>query len=457
MKTKNLAVSVRSNLLFTVLILQPFLDLQSYAQRDMSLSFSALFRLMLTVLIPLYTLFVTKERKKFIMILSVFASFAFLHVVNGFRVGYEDLFLDVKYMLLVMHALLLCFSFMFLYEKEEIEAQIKKALPIIIFVIFTTYYLSFFLKSGLYTYISDKIGWTGWNNIPNVFSIIVTAIFPFTAYFCIYHKKKRYLFLLIPISFTYILNGTKTAYLTLIFTLLGYAVFAVTDFFLQKKEKFPILISLFLSVLILCSIAGYKYSPRYRVDTLLSENLQNNEAFLSDKDPEQFVKLLDKKMIKRFGKERVLAAYRNDMTAEGAADVRLRKILFASLVWEETDPLTKFVGFEHALMQFDGETYDLESDLPALYYYYGYIGSTLYLALVVYFWLRLIKQLLLHFKDSFTPFNLAIFLSYGLLMLSAVYTGYLFRKPNAAIYLAIVFLLIFCKTEPLFKKQKEKK
>ncbi len=457
MKTKNFSSLIKSNLLFIVLILQPILDILSYIQKEMPVSFSGILRLLFTLLIPVYALIFSKDRKKLIITLSIFAVFSALHILNGFRLGYGDLFLDVKYILLVMHALLLFFSFMFLYEKEDIIRQIKAALPVILLIITATYYLSFFLKSGLYTYVGTTIGWTGWNNIPNVFSIVVASLFPFAAYFCIYHKKKWALLFLIPISFTYILNGTKTAYLTLIFTLLGFLVFVIMEFFVQKKDKFPLLVSVFLAVLIVCSVLGYPYSPRYKIDTLNLENLQNSEAFLSGKDPEEFVKLLDKKMVEKFGKERVLAAYKDRATAEGAADVRLRKIIYASLVWEDTDTLTKFVGFEQGAMQIDGETYDLESDLPALYFYYGYIGFALYMGLVAYFWLRLIKHLLLHFKESFTPFNMAIFLSYGLLMVSAAYTGYLFRKPSAAIYLAIVFLLIYCRTEPLLKKQKEKK
>ena len=116
---------VKSNLLLIILILQPFLDILAYAQNGSSFSFAGVFRLAITVAIPLYTLFFTKKRKKFILTMCIIGAFSCLHVLNGFRVGYANMVADVKYLLLVLHAVLLAFSFMFLYEKEEIENRFK--------------------------------------------------------------------------------------------------------------------------------------------------------------------------------------------------------------------------------------------------------------------------------------------------------------------------------------------
>jgi len=122
---------------------------------------------------------------------------------------------------------------------------------------------------------------------------------------------------------------------------------------------------------------------------------------------------------------------------------------------DETDALTKFVGFEQTKMYIGDGTYDLESDPQAIFFYYGYIGSLLMAGLLAYFWLRLIKQLICKFKESFNLANFIIFINYGLLMVSALYTGHLLRRPNSAIYLAVVLLLIYCRTEPLFKKRQK--
>ena len=459
---------VKSNLLLIILILQPFLDILAYAQNRSSFSFAGLFRLAITVAIPLYTLFFTKKRKKFILTMCIIGAFSCLHVLNGFRVGYANMVADVKYLLLVLHAVVLAFSFMFLYEKEELEKQIQNALKIVIPSIAITYYISYFLKSGNYTYVDDQIGWTGWNNTPSVFSIITSVLFPFAVYFCINSKKKWHTVFLIPLSLMCILNGTKAAYLTLLFTLLGFSAFVVVNYFIHKKEKFPIFMLTVLVALVFSSVIFYNISPRSNIDALINENLIQSEADLSeeisknekpgDKDSSSpYYNFLDKKMVARFGAKKILAAYGEKPSAEDFANNRLRKIIFGSLVWQETDSITKFVGFEQDLMTIGADTYDLESDFPAILFYYGYIGFALFIGLILYFWLRLFKQLLCHFKESFNLFNFTIFMNYGLLMLSAAFTGHLLRRPNSAIYLAVAILLIYCKTAPLFTNRKEGK
>ena len=74
---------------------------------------------------------------------------------------------------------------------------------------------------------------------------------------------------------------------------------------------------------------------------------------------------------------------------------------------------------------------------------------------MAYFIARLIKQLVTDFKGSFNLFNFIVLVALGLQIISAIYSGYLLRRPNVAIYLGIVLLLIYCRTEPLFKKKTE--
>ena len=94
---------IKNNLLFLVLISQPLLDILAYFQDGSAFSIAGYVRLVYTIGIPLYTLIVLKEKKKFFVIMCVIATFCALHIANGFRVGYISLFADVKYMLLVFH------------------------------------------------------------------------------------------------------------------------------------------------------------------------------------------------------------------------------------------------------------------------------------------------------------------------------------------------------------------
>lgn len=449
-KVRKILSIFKNNLLAIILVLQPFMDILAYVQRDSDVSIAGYFRLGVTVLIPMYVVFFTKERKRFIACMSVIVLFCTMHILNCFRVGYINVFIDVKYMLLVAHAIVLLFSFIFLYEKKEILRQTMAALKIMIAVVAVSYYLSYFLKSGIYTYIHSEIGWTGWNNTPSVFSVILSSLFPFAVYFCISTEKKWPVFLLLPISFMYVMNGTKAAYLTLIGTMFCCVLFIIVEYFIQQKEKFPIFICVALSVILVASIAYYNYSPRLDIDTLNNQSLEKTEENLTDKT---FEEALDEKMIERFGLDRYLSAYKGEKTAENLANNRLKKIIFGSLVWEETDTLTKFVGFEQTKMYIGNETYDLESDPQAIFFYYGYIGAALYGLLLLYFLVRLMKQLITSFKQSFNLFNFVLFINYGLLMVSTVYTGHLLRRPNSAIYLTIVLLLIYCRTDSVFKRK----
>ena len=134
---------VKNNMLLIFLTLQPFLDILAYFQSDSAVSLAGYFRLAVTVVLPVYTIFFTKQRKKYVFAMSVIVGFCTLHILNGFRVGYNSLFLDVKYMLLVCHAIVVLFSFMFLYEKEDLIRQIKLAMQIVIATVVISYYLSY--------------------------------------------------------------------------------------------------------------------------------------------------------------------------------------------------------------------------------------------------------------------------------------------------------------------------
>ena len=458
---------IKNNLLLAVLVLQPFLDIIAYAQRNSSISFAGYFRLALTVLLPVYVLFFGRDRKKFVISMSVICGFCALHILNCFRVGYISIFTDVKYMLLVSHAVFLLYSFMYLYEKDEILRQIKTAFKVIIITVTVTHYLSYFLKSGLPTYVDSGTGWTGWCNTQNAFSIILSVLLPFAVCFCISSNKKISFLFLIPFGYIYIMNGTKAAYFTLVGTLFAFLVFVMAEYFIRKKEKFPVFVSLALAALLSCSIAFYNYSPRLDIDKINDENIKLSQEILDNKrheninnpdnnnENDKISEFLDKYMIKRFGKERYVAAYKDNITAERLADNRLRKVIFASLIWEETDTLTKFVGFEETNMYIENGTYDLENDPQAIFFYYGYIGTALYAGMLLYFLLRCVKQVICRFKENFNYFNFAILLDFGLLMISALYTGHLLRRPNSAIYLTAILLLIYCRTEPLFKKKSD--
>lgn len=448
---------IRNNLLYLILISQPLLDILAYFQEGSAVSIAGYVRLAYTILVPAYALFVIydkKDKKKFLAIMCVIGGFCVLHIANGFRVGYINLFSDVKYMLLVIHMPVLLFSFMYLYKKEETLDQIIRALKVNVTIITIAFFASYVLKSGNYTYTDYDLGWTGWYVIPNAQSVIMVSILPFFVYFVLKCFKKSFPIPMIAVIFMYLSNGTKTTYWSIVLVLVGFFCFIIMECIL-KKSKLPVYTLVMLLVLAGGSVAAYNYSPRMVLDsneeTAREEEQEILEEELSEEGEEDILKYINEALLDRFGSERVLAAYGEDIDSYTFADMRLKKRIYAKLVWEECDVFTKLVGFEYPQMQHADDNFDLENDPPAILYYYGYLGAGLYILMLVYFVSRLIKELFAAFKESLNQFNFAILMALGLQMGLAVYTGYLLRRPNVAIYLMVVLLLLHCRTRELKK------
>ena len=147
----------------------------------------------------------------------------------------------------------------------------------------------------------------------------------------------------------------------------------------------------------------------------------------------------------RFGMDRVLKHYKMTTNAARLIDVRVMKVSYAAMIWEDCDLPTKLLGFEVSQIGFDGE-YDLENDWPALFFYYGAVGCALYVAFVGWFLLRVIRKLRRDWRGSFTEENFTLLLCLLLQLGLAQFSGAILRRPNVSIYLALVLALIWLQT-----------
>ena len=149
--------------------------------------------------------------------------------------------------------------------------------------------------------------------------------------------------------------------------------------------------------------------------------------------------------------DRVVRHYRMSTDVAKLIDTRVIKLSYAALIWaEETDSLTKLVGFEAAIVGTDGQ-YDMENDWPAVFYYYGYLGFALYVGFALWFVLRILRSLKENFKGSLTAENFTLALVLALQAGLAQFSGALVRRPNVSIYFALVLALIWYQTR---KKEK---
>ena len=349
-------------MLLIILACQPFLDILAYIQRDFSISMAGYIRLALTVCVPLYTLIVTKKKKPFFLIMAVIAGFCFLHVLNTLRGGAGSFFNDTKYMLLVAHAPIMLFSFMFLYEKESIKKQITIALILNVITSVIVFYLSYLLQSGNCTYPLFQTGWTGWYVIPNAQSLILSSLITFAVYFSIKYCKYYFPLLSLPLIYMYTMNGTKATFGALLIafgSILGFTLLEVI-FLKAKRERFEIYKILMSVVLIAVSLACYTFSPRQIINSTteahrqqeqaaleeqqeLEEELAEEEEKLNDKESDDsgdkviknkkfYVKYINPNLIDRFGANRVLDAYAegDNLNSYGLSNMRLKKFCYSS-------------------------------------------------------------------------------------------------------------------------------
>ena len=165
---------------------------------------------------------------------------------------------------------------------------------------------------------------------------------------------------------------------------------------------------------------------------------------------EDYKNQFNQDLIARFGFERVLAAYGGDPSASQLLDMRLKKRIFGQLQWEESDFLTKLVGFEETRMRTPNDNFDLENDAESILYYYGYIGAGLYLILLLFIFSKVLKKVLTDFRNAMSLYNFAIILTVALQIGASIFTGYLLRRPNASIYFSL--MLALCYLEATRKK-----
>ena len=90
---------------------------------------------------------------------------------------------------------------------------------------------------------------------------------------------------------------------------------------------------------------------------------------------------------------------------------------------------------------------DLENDWDAIYYYYGYLGIASYILVTAYLFFRIIRVLILRFRESLSPLNFTLLFCFVLQIGLAGFSGALLRRPNASVYLSLVIAQIWYRTK----------
>ena len=463
---------IRQQWLFVLIAAQPLLDTLAYFTRSESGTVAGYIRLAVLLAVPLYVLVKGEKRGRFFLALAVIGAFCLLHAANCLRVGYRSPAYDLAYLVRVIQMPVLCLCFLWLIRDGETRNQAFRGILTAAFIMGASVVIARLTGTGNVTY-GPGLGYSGWviddNRCAN--SILLVTLSTFAVGFAV-KTERTWLALLIPAAVTaaFLTNGTKACYAALFVIFGGYACWLLAEkLLLKRKLKKLLLITLVL--LMIFAVVIYPWTPRYRVDqhlakenvsgeieaTLLAKGIDITDMGFEERYANPVVKEVFEHyywkylgvmpdLIDRFGMDRVLRHYRMTSDADRLCDTRVMERSYAHLIWaEETDALTKVVGFEATLVGTDGK-YDMENDWPALFYYYGYLGTALYVGFVLFFILRILKSLRADLKGCMTVENFALALCLCLQLGLAQFSGALIRRPNVSIYLALVLALIWFQT-----------
>lgn len=471
---KNFFSIIKQNWLFILIAAQPVLDVLAYWTNNTHSSWAGYIRLGIMIALPVCMLFSLRRRRHFVISMLVIGLFCVLHVLNCFRIGYIDPFRDISYMARVAQMPVLAICFVYAIKDERMKNQAVKAMETAAGLVLLALAAAIVTGTENVTY-GVGLGVSGWvidnNRCAN--SIILVTLSCFAMYFAV-KSENRWLNVIVPavICAVLISNGTKACYFSIFALFVGFAAFLVINRAVNKAKLNRLLVVVLLLLAVFSAVI-YPYTPRAKVEAMQRSSI----AF---KDEDELVRILKEKgydpanmtvdekladpvvreafetyyyklmwnvlpeMFERFDMERIMRKY--DMTTSAAEliNTRLMKCNYASMIWEDTDTLTKLVGYE--VSEIKDPAHDPENDWPALFYYYGYLGFGLYMAFILLFVWKLVQRVVKDFRGSLNLLNFTLLICFALQMGLAEFSGALLRRPNVSIYLSVLLALIYYRT-----------
>ena len=150
-----------------------------------------------------------------------------------------------------------------------------------------------------------------------------------------------------------------------------------------------------------------------------------------------------RRMVNKYGLERLVEAYNGSEKASVLADARLRKLTYCRLMLEELPSSSRWFGLNYDDMEYYHEIFDVENDFHGILYLYGYAGFAAMAAFLLYFLVLILLALIRNFKRYFTVEAGACGMALLMGLVRAYATAGVLRRPNATFYLSLVLALIW--------------
>lgn len=442
-----------SRAVFALFAAQPLLDVLSYLTQGVNNADIFTLGLRMFLLVAFFVLGFVKSGRKvaYYCLAGGAALFYLLHagslyLAGGFTLSalVKDATNFVRVLQLPMMALALCS--LFAADKGAWNAALYgclAALGIIALVML----LSRLTGTDPTTYRNKGIGVCGWFYFANSQSAILSALAPLALYVTRKYGKLATLLTALFSTALLFLLGTRLAYgcaiIVTVGTLLCWAITRKLDW---KRA----------TALLLCAVACaccLQFSPMMENQTCSSENTMQKQERIDtllwqgrQDYPEGDARAFEAAyraympgLVERFGIERVAEVYDYSEKASDICDVRRMKRTYCELLLQDAPLSVRLFGLNFAEMDYAGESFDAENDFHGIYYLYGAVGLAGMLALFAYAIYRIVRALLRDFKHYFTPEAAACGIAFFTLLLHCYFTAGVLRRPNASIYLSLMF------------------
>lgn len=469
---KEIISKLKNNWILFIIILQPILDIISYFQsKYMGNSYSWIVRIALLFVVFIISFIKSKNRMKLILKILPFGIFFILHVINLYRIHCLNIIEDTKYFILVFQMPILAISLIDYIKSTNYDlGKIKNGICYSFIIIAVSTFLAYITNTYQYTYPDSYSGITGWFSSANTLSMILCALVPWVLYMSS-NSKNILLYIITHIAVFILLytNATRSCYLTLLASL----VVLIFTLLFAKNESKKLIKILITSAFVLVSIFAYNFSFTSNKENVADNVTQKNIEVIKDvadgidledidfsnintEDNELILKILNTSylytnLIDIHGEQAVIDIMKPRLSAEALSNNRLSKVINAKIEFNNSDALTKIFGIGYS--RISAHSLDLENDLQAVFYYYGYLGFIVYMLFILYFIIKaaivFFKNMnIIHDKEFITLLFLVV-----LLIAGGEYSGAFLRKSNANIYLSLYLVLLVFN----FKKNMESK
>lgn len=478
MKYKELRDKLRDKLPLLVLILfviQPVLDTACYWQQQFGASNVATFlaRMLLLAACILLGFCLSEHKIVYIGGFLGLAALSALHVLACLRCEYgyadpiDDLINHVRiYYLPVMT---LCFVTFFRANERAIPSAMK-GMTLSLLIIAAVQLVSSLTGTDPHTYSMHELGTLGWFLWTNSQSAILAMLFPVAMGYMLKTRPEKsapvLAIALIGGASLFVL-GTRLSYASLFAAGVGMVVLLL----LIDRKNWKKAAALALALCLFATI--YPLSPVRRRGQVKDQNgdVQAQIDALMNEEPDNREKLEKlylgdiiayiPGMSRRFGTERVMEAYEYSSDPAVLKDVRRAKLSYCRFLMEESTGLSRLFGLslmDMTVRYVDEqgvehmENFDPENDFHGIYYLLGAAGLLLLVLLLLACGLRAASAVLRCPKLQLTPTMAGFAFAFVLAVVHAYYTACIFRRPNAAIYLAAILAALWVLPE----EQREK-